>query len=131
MLRKILDSQLLQWPNLKLSLKTTEEGSLTTNNKIIWSNLKCKNWSLKIRPSVINLMVLKRILGFLQLLKQNLRLSLINSEIKLILTTESQKPTNKRFKSFFQKTMLLEMKSEMLKKTSDFQPLKLENSPIN
>lgn len=131
MLRKILDSQLLQWPSLKLSLKTTEEEFLTMNNKIILSNLKCKNWSLKILPSVINLMVLKRILGFLPLLKRNLRLSLNNSEIKLILTTENQKPTNKRFKNFFQKTMLLEMKSEMLKKTSDFQPHKLENSPIN
>jgi len=45
--------------------------------------------------------------------------------------TKNQKHTDKKFKSCFLKTQIWEMKSEMLKKTSDFQPLKSERLPTN
>ena len=74
---------------------------------------------------------LKKISDSLLQLKQNSRLNLISTETKSKITTGNLTLTNKKFKSFWVKIHLWEMKLEMLKRTWDFQLHKSENLPMN
>jgi len=111
-------------------MNTGAESSKTTSKQNS-SDRKYKNWCPKIQLWERRWETPKKIFDCRLLRQTNLIPNLLSSEIDMALSISSRKPTSKGSRSFWAKTLSLEMKSGWLRKILDYQLAKSVSSRMS